>query len=434
MMNAINVRQPLSIIGINKDCIAIYGANPSPQDGGSLILYNTQFNVVESKQYFKIYFNNSRLWIEDKYIFLASGQTLAVVQFRISKEQLSDMVGSQRTLEQRVSIDTECINVEGDLEDMLQFDSEPHIHVDHTISAVKKETNTNLQNGSMTPDNATAEVTVNGPTKLLCNEETFDTALRSIYQHDIDVEVLRDNTLLSDMLQLHLSSNIRDIPFSTETVHMLSSELERNGFAETAITEYVIPLLIKANLSDELVICLRKYTNVSEKWLVEAIKYFIDLQMSDSTNNSTSANAPIDANLNAALSCSFNEDHIREHIRVILNFDHVLYLLNYLYEALKAQDVQLEERPQNGDNFSDDQLLLKWFNTIIDAHLHQFIISRNIELKNSLLKWKELIDGFVIDLQSLKTIEALLINLVDGKSIRDKHGSKWYSVEEIQLY
>lgn len=428
MMNAISVQQPLSIIGINKDCIAIYGANPSPQDGGSLILYNTQFNVVESKQYFKIYFNNSRLWIEDKYIFLASGQTLAVVQFRISKEQLSDMVGSQRR-EQRVPIDTECINVEGDLEDKLQFDSEPYNYAEHTIEAVDKEHT--LQNGTRAHDNASSEATPNRPNRFMYNEDTFDIELRSIYQHDIDVEILRDSTLPADMLQLNLTSNIRDLPFNTETVHMLSSELERNGFSEISITEYIIPLLIKADRSDELVICLRKYTNVSEKWLVEAIKYFVDKQ---SANNVTTANVAMDTNLNAALSCSFNEDHIREHIRATLNFDHVIYLLNYIYEALKAHEVQLEERPQHGDYFNDDQTLLKWFNTIIDAHLHQFIISRNIELKNSLLKWKELIDGFVIDLQGLKTVEALLINLVDGKSIRDKHGSKWYSIEEIQLY
>lgn len=421
MMNAISVEQSLAIIGISKDCIAIYGANPSPQEGGSLILYNTQFNVVESKQYFKIYSNNSRLWVGGKYIFLAYGQTLVVVQFRISKEHLSDMVGSQRSIEQRAPIDTECINIDGDLEDMLRFDAH--------VTANEKPV---LQNGfSDHSHGKIAHDSTNSSGNQILNTEAFNAALRNIYQYNIEVDIIRDANLLPDMLQLSLSSNVNDAPFAVEGIQMLAAELERTGFSETVISEYIIPLLIKADLSDELVTCLRKYTNISEKYLVAAIAYFIEKRRTKTTDD---AKLNADRNLNAALSCSFNDEHIREHLSVGLKFDYVQELLEYIYDALKAEDVQLEERPQNGDSFDDDQLLLKWFITIIDANFHKFVIYRHASLIQSLLKWKELIDGYVVDLQGLKVVEASLINLVDGKSTRDKHGSKWYSIEEVKLY
>lgn len=409
MMNAINVQQPLSVIGISKNCIAIYGANPSPQEGGALILYNIQFNVVESKQYFKIFFTNSRLWVNNKYVFLAYGQMLAVVQFRISKEQLSDMVGTQQLAEPPAPIDTECINIDGDLEDMLRFEA----NANHELV---------VKNGIP----KLSDTSNHWPVIPYQNEATFDSALRNVHEYDMDVVVLKDDNLPPEMLQLHLSSNINDSQFTVDGIALLAAELERTGFSETVVTEHIVPLIIKADLTSELVTCLRKYTNISEKCLVAAITHLLEKRGSAGTNASS--------NLNAALSCSFDDEHIREHLRVGLKFDHVLELLDYIYEALKAEDVQLEERPQNSEHFDDDQLLLRWFIALIDAHFHQFVISRNANLVETLLKWKELIDGYVIDVQGLKVVEALLHNLVNGKSIRDKYGSKWYSVEEVKLY
>lgn len=123
MLPAISVDYPLSILGVSRDCIAIYGANAT-QEGGALILYNTQFKVIESKQLFKVFFTNSQLWCVDTHIFLAAGQKLAVISFRISKEHLSDMLGSQRCINLNTFVDTECINTDAGLEEVLEFDKE----------------------------------------------------------------------------------------------------------------------------------------------------------------------------------------------------------------------------------------------------------------------------------------------------------------------
>lgn len=139
MLPAINVDYPLCILGVSRDCIAIYGANAT-QEGGALILYNTQFKVIESKQMFKVFFTNSQLWCVDTHIFLAAGQKLAVISFRISKEHLSDMLGSQRCINLHTIVDTECINTDAELEEILEFDKEATT----TRTATCNEDNTNV--------------------------------------------------------------------------------------------------------------------------------------------------------------------------------------------------------------------------------------------------------------------------------------------------
>lgn len=335
------------------------------------------------------------------------------------------MVGSQRSVEQRTPIDTECINIDGDLEDMLRFDADATAADESLSNGAVGDAN---EDDKMDCDE---KVIVDPTIQPFGDEASFDEALRNVYPYNIDVDVIRDSNLVPDMLQLHLSSNIKDTPFNVEGIQMLAAELEGTGFSEIAITEHIVPLLIKADLSSELATCLRKYTNISEKCLVAALVYFVEKRRSCTSEEEK---ATADTNLNATLSCSFEEETIREPLRVGLKFDDALELLEHLYEALKSEDCQLEERPQNGDSFDDDQLLMKWFTVIIDAHFHQFVISRDPELIKSLKKYRELIDGFVADIREMKTLEAMVMNVINGKTTRsEQYGSKWYSIEQIKL-
>ena len=121
MMDVINVEKPLSLIGIGKDMIAVYGNNTN-QDGASLVLYNNHFKVFQAKQFFKVYFNNSKFWICENNILLACGQSLCVLPFRISKEQLADMIGSQMSDNLKNVIDNESINEDCEFDDGYEYD------------------------------------------------------------------------------------------------------------------------------------------------------------------------------------------------------------------------------------------------------------------------------------------------------------------------
>lgn len=429
MISAINIDQPLSVLGISKDCIAIYGANPAPQDGGSLILYNTQFKVIESKQSFKTYFTNSRLWVVDKCVFLATGETLAVVSFHISKEQLSDMIGSQRITDLTNFVDTECVNADGELEEMLEFDAIAQINLNGNPTDQEE-----LCNGQ-TMETDVFETKQSKQDFELTEKYNHD--FRLLQRYDIELEVNCNEKLIPDLIHMQISSNVNDDTFSNETIRILTEQLEQCGVSENEITDCIIPLLIKKKLSGELAACLRKYTNVTDKLIVRVLKYFVDLNRNAAIENGEKddeKNLKL-SYLNVILTCPFNPESILEQLRTLLNLDDVTFLLDHIYQALKSEDIVLDERPQSNIDSNDDSMLLKWFLIILDSSYQQFIISHNSKLIESLEKWKHLVDNYIKNIQSTKNVAAILYNLVDGKPIyRDSSSSKWYTVEEVKLY
>lgn len=426
MLTAFNMDQPLTIGGVNKDCIAIYGGSEY-QDGASLALYNTRFNVLQSKQYFKVYFNNARFWVIGKHILLAYGQTLACVAFRISKEQLSDMIGSQRSNEFSTIVDTDTINEEIDLEELF----------------VHNRATKTQKSSSCAPENQKNSSQVDDKKPL--GYETLDNQLRSMYRHNICVNIIRGDVLLSDTIQTQLSSNVLNDTFAIEDICLLTSEMEKCGASETEITDKCIPVLIKANVPGELSACLRRYTNVSDKMLVKSLKYFMNLtagsnaqqQLTESktTRQILTLNEDHKEYINIVLSCSFNEELIKQHLRTYLDFSEVISLLSYMYTLLESNDITLEEQPQFGDNFDDDLHLLDWFSTILDSHYQQFLLSRNMELSTIIAKWKQLVDDRLASVRDMKSLSSVLYNLVKGNTHKNDNPScKWYSVEEVKLY
>lgn len=421
MLTSFKMDQPLFIGGVNKDCIAIYGANEQ-QEGASLVLYNTRFNVSQSKQFFKVYFNNARFWVIGKNILLAYGQTLACVSFRISKEQLSDMIGTQRTNQYDTVVDKDTINEENDLEEWLVFDAARQV--------VENPNNTQYKN-----QNWQNQKNYNDKQK---NVEVLENDLRSMYAHNVCVNIKRDKFFLSDTIQTQLSSNVLDDSFIIEEIFLLTSEMEKCGASETEITDKCIPLLIKANVPQELVICLRRYTNISDKMLVRSLKYFMNLT-ADNVNTIDRQNICLnDAQkeyINIVLSRSFNEELIKQHLRTYLDFSEVISLLTHIYNLLGSNEISLEETPQFGDSFDEDQQLISWFCTMLDSHYQQFLLSRNPQLPKMITKWKQLVDEHLATVRDLNSFSAILYNMVKGTAHRNDNPScKWYSVEAVKLY
>lgn len=428
MLPAINVNYPLCVLGVSRDCIAIYGANAT-QEGGALIFYNTQFKVIESKQLFKVFFTNSQLWCVDTYIFLAAGQKLAVISFRISKEQLSDMLGSQRCINVQTFVDTECINTDAELEDVLEFDkdasmaSAAHVDDNGTSNRIDHEMNE--------PNRLTAS---NGRSGTFENPDEILNDLHALQHHDIDIKIQMDDDLLADMADLKLSSNTMSTFFNNRNIQLLVTELERIGESEIAISNLIVPMCIESDSADDLVVCIRHYSNISEKMLAKSIKFFID-----KLNNETDEMI-VDQHrerLHAILSCTFEPELVVEQLRAHLNFHDILQLLNYIYAALTSDERQLEDRPSMCDNDTCDEdiLLIKWFTVVLDSHFNQFILSRDTELVAKLTQWKETVDHLLIDIGQSKVISAMLYNLVDSKLMaKENVATKWYSIEEVKLY
>lgn len=452
MLNLFKVDQPLTIRGVGNDCVAIYGAN-AQQEGASLVLYNTRFNVAQSKQFFKVYFNNARIWVLGKHILLAYGQTLACVSFRIAREQLAGMVGSQRSNDFTSVIDQDSINEEAALEEAISFDAARQqlanesapLAVGYAAAAT---------NGFEVTATASAHVEV---------AASVQRDLSRLYGHDVLVDIRRGELFLSDTVQVQIGSNVRDSGFEVDEVLLLSAEMEKGGASEFDITERVIPMLIAAKLPDELVRCLRKYVNISDRMLMKALKYFLNWSTTASTDDAAVDNGHSSAvstvrrqrlvidparatYVNVVLSRSFAADQLMGYLRSELDFSEVLCLLEHITTLLAAATNDggddavaaaggLEEMVQFGDAFNQDLQLLAWFELIVDAHYQQFVLSHNKDLLALLNKWTEYINEQIESVRNMKSLSAELYNLVNGKSLAtDRQSSKWYSVEMIKLY
>ncbi|CAG9854646.1 unnamed protein product [Phyllotreta striolata] len=95
VIDSISPKHFISMKSLDENYIALYGAN-SNEEGAVLTLYNIQFKVIQSKQPFKLFSSNSKIWRLGNNLLVPVGHNLAVVHFQLETEQLAALVGSHR--------------------------------------------------------------------------------------------------------------------------------------------------------------------------------------------------------------------------------------------------------------------------------------------------------------------------------------------------
>lgn len=429
MLNVVHINQPLSIAGIGRIGIAIYGANTN-QEGGSLIMFNAQFSIVHFKQFFKVYFKHSSIWTVNNYILLGFGDNLACISFTATKERLSNMIGTQRTFDTNLSfkmIDQDFINEEQQLEEMIEFDRERQMIANRDKNFMENK----LMNDSIDDDEMILKNDKRSKTqKSVESMEMFEKDLRKLHLINNDmiaVEIYRNKNMLDNVIQMKLCSNVNAKNFTAIECEMLVDELEQYGASEIEITDTLIPLLINGNLTKELQICLRRYINISECMLIKSLAYLLD--------NINRNEQQFFTSINLCLSCAFNESSILEPIRSNLTYSNVMILLTHIIECLQSVDEQFENRPSLYGDSDEDTQLIKWFTVIIDANFQEFVLSKNADLLRKIAEWKSVIDEYLSVCKNVHNVTSKLYNLLDGKGNAIKgQSSKWYSIELVKLY
>lgn len=425
MLNVVNVNQPLSVASIGKIGIAIYGANTN-QEGGSLILFNSQFSIVHFKQFFKVYFKNSSIWTTlGNYILLGFGDNLACISYCPTKERLSNMIGTQRTYDTSLSfkmVDQDFINEEQELEEMIQFDSERQAIANRDKNFMEKICQDNALNYNKPPEKKLE--------KSIEPMEMFEKDLRKFHRSHNDalsVEIYRSKNCLDNVIQTKLCSNVMAKNFTAIQCELLVNELEQYGSSEIEITDRIIPLLIKGKLTKDLQICLRRFINISERMLIKSLSYFLDNINCNEQQYFTS--------INLILSCSFNQLSMLEPIRTLLTYNNVIKLLSHIIECLQSTDEQFENRPTLMGDLDEDTQLIKWFTVVIDAHFQQFILSKDNDLLAKISKWKSTIETHMDVCKNITNVTPKLYSLLSGKENTIKRqSSKWYSIQLVKLY
>lgn len=450
ILNIFNVEQPIIIKGVSKDCIAMYGSNLN-QDGSSLVLYNTHFKIAQTTQYFKVFFSSSRLWVIGSNIFLAIGQNLSVIPFRISKEQLSDLIGSQRNNQLTQTVDQEYINEDDEIEQAISFDAVAQQNL-NKIKKMDVEKKKGPMNGQLKN---------NEEIKVTSIDEVTD-KLRKLYAFDVVFDVVRDKNLLSNTATTQIFNNQNGISVMSEEFELFAMELERCGASEYEITEKLIPHIIATKSSKDLIHCLRRYSNISERTLTSALSYAVSCANIDKeiaskdepmeiniseiteTNQKTYPNADVlfqddkKTNLdllNVVLSCSFDSVNILSYLRKNLDISSALFLIKHFNNLLTNQKSDLLQNSMSCESFDDDRIILNWACLLIDSHYQQFVLSKDSSIGDELIKLLDLLKEYTDNLKELNSFVPILHNLVQRKVVKNESKySQWYSIEKVKLY
>lgn len=399
MLSAVSVEHPLSVVSVSSDYLAIYGANAG-QEGSSLILYNLHFNVVQAKQFFKVYFSNSSISVVDSNILLAAGQTLAVVPFRISRAQLADMVGSQRNLQGITEVDKDYINEEDELEQVIEWDSQKFQFEDEPEEKIVQRVHSKRYLSRVT------------------SEAEIEEKLSVLKRRDLVVEfVERDG---QKELDVKVFSNPQASSFSREEFELLARELEASGASEFEISSKLISLAISGNAIDEAANCLRRYSCIPERKLVDCLIHAVKKENWDL--------------LRVVLSVDFSHQLLVEELRSQLSVELVNPLLKRLLKFLESSE--LEERPRIGGRIWDgDEKMLEWFTAILDAHYHHLVMCGDPKIEKSLKLWRKILCRYWNGICGMKNFSPILYSISQNRAMTERQNtSKWYSIETVQLY
>lgn len=428
MLAELNVESKLSVHGVSRNFAAIYGANYG-QEGASLLVYNTQFKVVNAKQYFKVYLDFSRLWAGDEHILLAMGQNIAAVRYRMNQEVLVDMLGSQFRDTHLTPIELDHINEEEYLESVIKFDGSTK---PFNYRAVKSKLNKQLS----TPEMQAAD----GRELAYDRPELVDQEISEIIKQHVHGEAISCENGL-DNVSVTLMTNFFDAGPMNTAVQALVRQLERSGAGEEEIIDKILTLFIKTGNTEHVLMCLRRYSNISERMLAWSLRFAIDKCANPPLINGHAIDEPKDINksndelLNAVLSCSFDASGIEEHLRQHLELVHVQHLMNHLYKLASDPSIQLEERPNRDFSLVQTELqALQWFGCLLTSHFTLLSISRDEALLETLCNWAHLLSFYENSLFDLANILPLLTNIVEKRKIKPIYSTTWYGVEEVVLY
>ncbi|GAB0094718.1 uncharacterized protein DMENIID0001_100430 [Sergentomyia squamirostris] len=405
MLNDINVEQPLSVVSVSPDYLAIYGANAG-QEGASLILYNLHFQVIRAKQFFKVYFSNSQLSAIDGNILLVAGQTLAVVPFRISQSQLADMVGGHRDTASASYVEKDFINEEDELEEVLEFNPEKNSGI------LESDLRESFPEVKKKPQN------FNKKPICVTSEKKMDEKLSLMRRRNIAVEFVQKSGQTD--LQIHTFANARASTFCRQEFELVAGELEAMGASEYEISSRMLTLALASDCVDEARNCLRRYSCIPEKDLVNCTLYALQKGNNDF--------------LLTILSVDFSHEILVEELRNVLPTQVVSKLLEILLKILRNSEV--EERPSvDGRLWDGDERIVLWFTAILDAHYHHLVVAGNKKIASLLRKWKNTLAEYWTRILVLRNLSPILYNIHQNKPVvTTTKESKWYTIEVVQLY
>ncbi|XP_056634006.1 nucleolar protein 11 isoform X1 [Diorhabda sublineata] len=162
VIDCISPKHFIAMKSLDENYIALFGAN-SNEEGAVLAIYNVQFKVTQSRQTFKLFSANSKIWKHENNLFVPVGQNLAVIPFHLETEQLAALVGSHKESQSNLDPDIKIIhefevaswdkrvfkthlpeNLKNTLEQFVKQGYSEHAILEELLPEVFKQEDTNL--------------------------------------------------------------------------------------------------------------------------------------------------------------------------------------------------------------------------------------------------------------------------------------------------
>lgn len=451
IVDSINADSKLAVAPISADCIAIY-ASKDGDDGSFVLLYNLKYKIIQSKVPFKVYLSNFKMWTVRKNIFLAMGEQLSVIPYRITTDHLSSMVGSQCDSALNVAVEKEMVNEDVHFEENLEMDENQEAIVGMEF---------HFQNDDWRrPKNKSK-----GKTVVSANEVSDQ--LEQLCRKELVVDLTRLDHQAPGLVQGKLLTNVDEaFPVLSENFELLCMEYEKFGCSEIEITNKLIPILIKLNQVSDLGLLFKRYNHVSEQMLVKVIKFLLSFSSGDTSkakvtttvseatlskqqlsNEKKVKNANVFLNkvrdnsrdvLPVVICCSFDSKTMVKFLRNI-SLDEAIQLMDHLYETLVTSSIDetTETRGNlvDGTDFDLDTQLFEWMKLLLDSHYQRILLSRDSNLHKKLALWLKLVDDHIKILADMSEMRHVLAKLSTKKAIfTSKKCNQWYTIEKLELY
>lgn len=380
--------------------IAFYACNNN-LDGATLFMFNLQYRIIQSRQPFKVFFQLANLDTFDSYIFLDAGQYVNAINYRITLDKLASLIGSRREMisfEQLMS--TECYDAVS-----MRIGKES---LKSTIDKFKRNQYFFKDKNKFHFAKRDYE-----------NHFTVDEQIRELCDDFLPINIIESDQVTDLELLVTPNSNCGQ-RFETR-FEILAKEMENFGCSETEIAEKLIYLFLKANLTDQIVVALQRFTNVTEETVVRLLKYA--LEVVDTSKKSDTIDL-----INVILLCSYHVPAIVPQIRKHLTSDDIKNLLQHLYSTYTSAN-------QQSGGFDDDRKILGWVNVLIDASYQYVMLTNDQEYSVIFDKWTNIIKFHIEDLKELEKLRPLVYEITRGRTIKKPTRlCRWYNIEKINLW
>ncbi|XP_036339879.1 uncharacterized protein LOC118749202 [Rhagoletis pomonella] len=407
IISTLKVDTPLSILGIAKNCVAIYGAN-SNQEGASLILYNTQFKVAKAQQFFKVFFDCSRIWSIDENIIIAMGQNLSVVTYRMSQELLIDLLGTYSG-ENNTRIEGDHINEEDYHQSFCSFKESSCIFRKKAVNFKCDSTGKDLK----------------GHLKIL--EKLRDYSCLG-EENQTFVKVDHEKSFLDDIIA------VVETPLDTQLINRTLFELfarqyENCGATGQEMSEKLLVLLSKLECSSENMSLLSRFSSAPESILAKV--FFSMVIKSDPKTLKYKYFAR-----NMLTSCgtgTFRKTELTEQFRSDFSSFGLLFLLDYFYELL-TEPSPMEPFCTETSYLKFEMQIIRWLDGLLNAYFQHLVLSKEVRVIKTLSKWTILILAYSNQIRKLEELLSLLYNLVQKEQLTESsNASMWYCIEDLSF-